>query len=294
MSYIIENGWVQKENKKVKRNFIIQSGKVASIEKRISKRSLVRMDVSSYVISPGRIYFDVNHIQTSDTSAFKERQRTLIKQGCTTQLVPFRVRYVKDIPTALRRAEHMMINSSIDYVLGVCLPFHKISPKLFRLCRRYHIPFIVTDVETNTNLQRAKWGWWKEANFPNPIPIYPVWKIEDEKELIIKQKEWSTHFNEHRLPTVCHCVNEDKFIQGKALEQIGLYPEKGDLLIGSDVDYILYTRLVDENANLHYDRNIPSIVVLRGKLLKAGDELLLRPGYGKRIDVTMTRRFSSL
>ncbi|MCZ0754454.1 hypothetical protein [Anoxybacillus sp. J5B_2022] len=68
------------------------------------------------------------------------------------------------------------------------------------------------------------------------------------------------------------------------LKKIGIYPQKGDLRIGGEVDYNLYAHIsskVAETFVVDYDKHVPVITVHNGKVMKAGDELFFQPGFGR-------------
>ncbi|OEH93440.1 hypothetical protein [Bacillus solimangrovi] len=291
MAYIIDNGWYEGYEGPKRSSYIIEEKKIAYVGKRLSKISYMRMDISPYFISSGRIYV---HTQKEFYTPTKEKERELIQLGYTTVVLPLWISSFKKLQYELKKAAHCMINSTLDYLIGVYIPFHLLTPAFIRTCRRFNVPFICVDITMDTAFENSAWGWLRQANFPNPIPLYPVWNGIEEREHDVVKKRWSEILRDHHLPTVNNILNEKKDLHEDAVMQIGLYPIKGALLVGSDLDYALYDRLVDEQGKILYDSTKPKLVVLREKVLMAGENTFLQPGFGRKIDISIAGRFSSL
>ncbi|MCD7033377.1 hypothetical protein LRR81_03975 [Metabacillus sp. GX 13764] len=63
-------------------------------------------------------------------------------------------------------------------------------------------------------------------------------------------------------------------------------PEKGEIRTGAYADYNLYKLrvtgdLVETGSVLDYDITVPAITVHKGRVVKAGKEIMYTPGFGE-------------
>lgn len=299
MNYIIEDANVVTDQGITIRSFLVQENKISHLGSSLKQYKGMRMNVSTYFMTPGRVIADFNLVTCGNLADYKNKLLKLIVKGCTTVLVPCYIPYEKDFGKKIRAARHSMINSSLDFVLGLHMPAEKITPSTIRLCKRYKLPFIVADIDEHTNIYSIPWGWIKDAQFQYQIPIYPLWKIEDKRTLNIQMDIWEWVTVTNNLPTHLHFPSDSTPISSVIRKQIGLYPKKGELLIGNDLDYNLFMYpleepKVEETNNLDYDKRDPLITVHKGRVLKAGREVKFFPGFGKELYVKLPGLFASI
>jgi hypothetical protein len=83
----------------------------------------------------------------------------------------------------------------------------------------------------------------------------------------------------------------------QVLNKIGLFPQKASLLHGSEVSYNLFLKAreiinVDEVELFHYHSDRLVVTVNKGKVVRAGEEVLFKPGYGEYVRVRTPSYFA--
>lgn len=298
LSYIIEDANVVSEQGILKRSYLIQENKISHFGKSLRKYQGMRMNFSTYFMTPGHTFIDFDLIKCDNLNDFKQRLVNLISKGCTTVLAPCYIPYELDFEKTIRLARHRMINSTIDFIIGVHMPAEKITPSIVRLCRRHKLPYIIAEINDLTNIHSIPWGWIRDAEYQFQAPIYPLWKIEDEKLLKMQMDTWEYVTSLHKIPTYLRFPNNSRPMPKVIQKQIGIYPKKGELLIGNDLDYNLYQypehmSKVEDTNKLDYDKIDPIITVHKGRLLKTSIETNFFPGYGEELKIKLPGLFSS-
>lgn len=298
LSYIIEDANVVSDQGILKRTFLIQNNKISHFGKSLKKYQGMRMNVSTYFMTPGHTFIDFELADCDHLSDYKKRLINLISKGCTTVLAPCSISYELDFEKTIRRARHRMINSTIDFIIGVHMPAEKITPSIVRLCKRHKLPYIIAEISEHTNIHSIPWGWIRDAEFGFQVPIYPLWKIEDEKILKMQMDIWEYVTTLHKIPTYLQFPIDLRPMPKVIRKQIGLYPKKGELLIGNDLDYNLYqyheyVSKVEDTTQLDYDKMEPIITVHKGRLLKTSFETNFFPGFGEEFIIKLPGLFGS-
>lgn len=286
MTYLIKGA---REANGESKDLLIHGCKVAYKAKSLNRLKHVQMNCGGFLITPGRVMIDFSILQESDFSLYKKRMIELERLGCTTVLVVCEVTCEEKLLQQLKKARHHMINSSIDYVIGISVPLKKLTSTLVRRCKREKIPFIFTSVESELDFDTVKWAWIREALFPYRMAIVPDWNAfgGTKREMIKLQRKWYDLATAHDISTFDLLPENETILTKPALRKIGISPLKGELYRGGDLDYNLYGNgSLDDCVHLHYDKNsIPDVVVLRGKVMKAGRTVYYRPGFGNEISV---------
>ncbi|NSL52284.1 hypothetical protein [Calidifontibacillus erzurumensis] len=301
MTYIIEDANVVSDDGICVRSFLIIENKISHFGKSLKKYQGKRVNVSNYFMTPGHVMADFNILQCDNFINYKKHLVKLIDKGCTTVVVPCYIRYESEFEKKIRAARHAMINSTIDFIIGVHMAAEKLSPQTIRLCKRHKLPYIIIDIEDKTNIFSIPWGWIREAQFQYQVPIYPKWNTKDKQLLKQQMNEWEQMTANHQIPTCLYFPFDDhpRPLQRLIRKQIGIYPKKGELLIGNDLDYNLYQypldgEKVEESSKFNYDNNDPIITVHKGKLLKENGKVNFFPGYGQELKLTMPGLFASI
>jgi hypothetical protein len=144
-------------------------------------------------------------------------------------------------------------------------------------------------MKEETDFEAVQWQWIREAAFPYRMAIVPDWDTlrTSERHLVKLQRKWRNFAANKDIPTLPSFLTDRTILTKPVLRKIGISPLKGELYRGGDLDYNLYENgSLDDSFYLHYDKNsIPDVVVLRGKVMKAGRTVYYRPGFGNEISV---------
>ncbi|MCD8501134.1 MAG: hypothetical protein LRY71_04945 [Bacillaceae bacterium] len=151
------------------------------------------------------------------------------------------------------------------------------------------MPIIFVIVNNLCDLSKVRWQEIKNETFQYDIHFYPVWNCSDVNRAVAEQV-WNYTLDYYRLLTCHKPLKQHKPLDKRTLRSLGIYPQKGTLLIGNDADYLLFNENQFLSANNKCLLN-PSVVVLRGKVIKAGGTMFIYPGNGKEITINLPRRF---
>ncbi|WP_017755570.1 hypothetical protein [Calidifontibacillus oryziterrae] len=299
MNYIIDHANFVSDNGITIRSFFIDNNKIVYYGRSLEKYKALQMNVSSYFMTPGYVFCDFQLSSISSLQQFKDRLKHLIKKGCTTIIIPWRIHYESEFQKKIKQARHAMINSTLDYVIGVHLSVEKLTPTIVRLCKRNKVPFIVVDIPQSANIYSIPWGWLREAQYQYQIPIYPLWVGTDDKIVKEQRDLWEKSASLNRIPTYIHFPKSETPLSKVILKQIGLYPRKGELLIGNDLDYNLFIygeehEKVEDCNKLDYDKSNPIITVHKGRLLRVQDEMNYFPGFGVELIIDIPGLFGTI
>lgn len=299
MNYIIEGANVVSEEGITISSFLIHDHKISHYGRSLKQYQGMRMKASDYIMTPGHVYLDFQLVNSKNLEDYKSKLVKLVTKGCTTVLVPCEISYESEFENKVRAARHSMINSTIDFVIGIRIAAEKLTPSIIRLCKRHKIPYILADVNEDTNIHCIPWGWIREAQFQFQIPIYPLWNIGDKKELKIRKQIWEEKAILHNITTYLNFPIDFRPVPKVIRQQIGIYPKKGELLIGNDLDYNLYAfpleePEVEEKNKLDYDKIEPLITVHKGKVLKVNGKVNFFPGFGQELIIKIPGLFAAI
>jgi hypothetical protein len=139
------------------------------------------------------------------------------------------------------------------------------------------------------------WEWVRNSIYGFPMTLLPFWK--EETSLYKKKMKFMDLMKKHRISAELECPIEHVQIEKPLLMKIGMYPEKGDIRIGGEVDYNLYVlnefNSVEEKFSGGYHNHIPEFTIHKGQLIKAGHKIYLKPGFGEHFEIAMSGRFAA-
>lgn len=296
MPYVIDRANVQKENDIVQCSFTIKNNKIEYIYPHMENVRLIRMDFSPYLLTPGHVMLDFGLEKLPSFSDYMEYMKRLISKGCTTILVSVSVRYEAELKAKVKKIQHLMINSPIDYCIAVRVPMRALTPSFIRQCKRLRIPAVFLDMKED-EMYEVAWAWIRDAIYPYFLSIIPIWNDTYSKGKVKRLTEvWKVIMQEEHIPTVPYCPPTHEPLSLNIIRKLGISPLKGEIRIGGDIDYNLYPQKGVEFANfseIQYDMDKPIITVHKGRNIKVGDEYLINPGYGERLTIKVPGFFTS-
>ncbi len=296
MKYVIDRANINKEHGIERISLSINDNRIEYISPHMENVNFIKMDVSSYLLTPSHVMLDFKTENLREFTTFIERMKDHISKGCTTVLVCITIKYESELLTSYKRIRHLMINSPIDYCFAVRIPFRLLSPSFISQCKRLRIPVVFTDVMEG-EMNKIAWAWIRESMYPYYLSIVPIWRQGYSPGKIKKiTGEWKELLKDEGIPTIPVCPIEDVPLSINVLRKMGISPLKGEIRIGGEVDYNLYRRKSLEFANMEevqYDMDKPLITVHNGKCIKVGERFYINPGYGKQICIKVPGFFAS-
>lgn len=295
MEYIIdEANMVRNEKSFVTSSMLVKDNKIRFMKDTILSTRIMRMNLSSYVMTPGHVMV-VDDLPSMPFQQYKSFIiENYIRKGCTTLLSIFTIHKEQELVPKLKEARAHMLNSPIDYYFAVRVPLQLLTPSLIRQCKRYKIPAILVEIDEGSSIQTIPWGWIKDALYQFPIAFIPCLRRKPVNIKVLK-KTWKTVMKEERISHLIECPEAGKPLPLEVLMKLGIYPTKGDLRVGGEVNYNLYVypedRIIETIEDLDYDSHIPEITVHQGKVIKVGEKVSFRPGFGNECTVTIPGHF---
>ncbi|CAG9622644.1 hypothetical protein [Sutcliffiella rhizosphaerae] len=298
MEYIMEATNILKHNKNLQTtNIYVKQNSIYYMKDSPfqSSTKTTKMNLSSYLLTPGHVML-LDNIDYMPFSQFKTYMtENYLRKGCTTLVSLFQVEREREFASALKKARSNLLNSPLDYYYAVRIPLKKLTPSLVRQCRRYKIAAIFLEMDEGTSISALPWGWIKDALYQFPITFLPCWKKINSANKSKKKKEWKKVMKQERLSHSEECPAAGFPLSIDLLMKIGIYPTKGDLRVGGELDYNLYVspegHIIETIQNLNYDSHIPEVTVHKGTIIKTGESFLFRPGFGKECTVTVPGHF---
>ncbi|MFS0863569.1 hypothetical protein [Fredinandcohnia sp. 179-A 10B2 NHS] len=301
MTYILEQANVLKESKVVTCSILVKNERVDYISDKLQRHSFMRSNLSKYLLTPGHVMLNYSFSKEHSFLSFKEEiTETYLKKGCTTLLVLSDLQHERELNSTIKNTKHYLLNCPIDYYLGIRIPLKSLTSSLLIACRRKKIPIVIVTIENVEDLYHIPWGWIRESYHSYQIPIVPDWKIK-EKSFFSGSNHldlWKSIMEDNNIPTIPFCPDENKPLSIEVLKKIGIYPAKGDIRVGGELDYNLYDHneigySVDEKPTLDYHKHIPKITMHKGKFTKVGSKVYFHSGFGNECIVKKPGYFVS-
>lgn len=298
MMYIIENANLLKDMQLNTRSFLISENRITKIGSHFNHYRMIKMDAGPYIMTPTFVLFNSNIPQIG---SFQELKTCLLEEcilkGCTTLFTYVSVSYENELSAKITKLKTALLSSPIDFIIGVRVPIRLITPSFIRSCKKEKIPAIFVDLQNSNELEKIPWGWIREAMFPFNSPLIPLISSEQKKEVKTVLSKWKGIMNRENIPALYDELKENQPLAVTILNKVGLYPQKASLMCGMELSYNLYTKTkeiqnVDEVNLFHYHGDRLVVTVHKGKVLRAGDEVLFKPGNGEHVRVRTPSYFS--
>lgn len=289
MAYIIENMNLLKKDKLEKISILVKNERISSIITEMKKYSYVKMNAGGYITTNPHIVFDPKvPIDTSFTEMKAYMTERLLKKGCTTFLTHVSVNLEKNLKNSLKQMKMRLLSSPIDYVIGVKIPLNTLTPSFIRAAKREKVPSLFVEFASIDELKEKPWGWIREAMFPYNSPLIPCFLMKEEREKKRARQIWNEIMSKHNIPYM-----KDELIEGEpltldALYKIGILPVKSHLHPGGEVSYNFYMRSseiinIDEKSLFLYHSDRLLVTVHKGEVIRAGEKVWFRSGYGEHV-----------
>ncbi|MGM0873982.1 MAG: hypothetical protein ACQEWV_04135 [Bacillota bacterium] len=299
MSYIIDRASVLKADGIKKTSLLINNNRIEFIRHSMENIRYMKMDMSSFLLTPGYVMLDFSLQLTLHFQEFKENIiQQYLKKGCTSLLTVVNVHYEQELTSKLKQRRQLMINSPIDYYIGVKLPLKSLTPSIIRKCKQQNISVVFVEVDYDYELTSKSWGWIRDAMFSTPITLIPY--PQDGLNSVNKKKKllqiWEQIMKDNRLSSISTYLEEKEPLKKDVLMRLGIYPEKGDIRVGGQVNYNLYKLdairyHTDGKPVIHFDNHLPTFTVHQGRLINVNGEISFIPGTGEECFIPISGRF---
>jgi hypothetical protein len=293
--YIIDNADIYSEEAKdiKQQSFIIKNNSFHLIKATKMKSSLMKMNVASFIMTPTHVMLDEKLPNTSFPLLKQYFIKNFLQEGCHTIITSFAIQYEFQFDEELHKKRITLLNSPVDYCIAIRLPLEKLSTSLIRKCKKEKIAIILLEIQDESTINDIPWGWIREAMFPyNPILVPTLLtKEESRRKLILKQ--WNDVLGKEKIPKLSKELLQKTPISIKDLKKFGLYPKRGDLHVGGEINYNLYFKngIVAEQSKILYDNSRLAIMVHKGRVITTANHVTFRPGFGEEIIIRRTSLF---
>lgn len=277
---------------------LVNQNKIEFIRQSMDNIKFIRMDLSSYLITPGYVMLDFSLHSLLPFQDFKQRITQYLKKGCTSLLTVVDVHYEKELVSRVKQRRHLMINSPIDYYIGIKLSLKSLNQSVLRKCKQQQISAVFVEINKDDRLDGKSWSWIRDAMFSNPITLIPY--TNDETLSSLKKhrllQDWIRIMREHRLSSLDEFLEEGLPLSKEVLMKIGIYPVKGDIRVGSKLNYNLYKLddlkfHTDGKPIIHQNEILPTFTSHNGKLININGDISFLPGKGEECFISITGRF---
>lgn len=291
MTYIIENANILKGKQLTNTSLLIDNGFISAIKPNFNRYTYLRMNTESFIMTPTPILlkrtFPLDKPFSDLKNIFIEE---FILKGCTAFLTTTHIHHEQELIKELKRLKTKLLNSPIDYIIGVTTSVQNLTPNFLRLCKREKIPAIFVQIDHEDKLYDLPWGWLREAMFPYNSPLIPLFRGKNERENKLSKLLWTKLMEIEKLPFIADELPEAMPLSYSVLAKIGIYPFKGNIQQGHELSYNLYER-EDENRNIeeielfHYHKSKLVVTVHKGDVIRANEYIMFRPGFGEYVKI---------
>ncbi|OLS40244.1 hypothetical protein [Bacillus sp. MRMR6] len=298
MDYIIENANILIEKTLSQYSILIKENKIVSKQASFNRYLFMKMNAEAFVMTPTFVLLDS---KLPLKATFPELRKYIMDQfllkGCTTLLTYANISYESELKEKVKELKTALISCPIDFIIGVKIPVSVLTSSFIRKCKKEKIPAIFLEFNHPDELQRIPWGWIREAIFPYNSPLIPIISNPIKKEAKSVMSKWKETMEKNNIPSLFEEIEEHSPLAIPILNKIGLYPHKASLMNGSELSYNLYINTLEvKNVEVkdlfHYHGDRLVVTVHKGKVIRAGKEVLFKPGYGEYVKVRTPSYFS--
>lgn len=298
MAYIIENVHLMKGQASTDMSMLAEGQRILSAASKFERYKYMRMDADAFIMTPTHVLFDPN---LPVKESFKKRKeyylKNFIMKGSTVVFTTVKIRFERQLEEQLNQAKSDLLDSPIDFVIGVSIPPRLLNPGLIRKCKKLKIPALFLEIDEMDNLSTMPWGWIKEALFPYNCPIIPMLpESKHKKGRELQLRAWSDLMKKERVPSVLEDLANASPVSRSILKKTGIFPEKSNLNSGGELSYNLYninaeTKHRDEHGLFFQSKHL-AVTVDKGKVIRAGGEVYYRPGKGENVIIKIPGFFT--
>lgn len=297
MTYIIEDANVLKEDKLERISLLIKDERFHSLRSTFKRFTHMRVNANSFIMTKPHILFSPQIPEDASFPMMKQYYiEEFLNKGCTMFLTYVEVEKEHLLKPILNKMKTRLLNSPIDYCIGVRIQPKLLTPSFLRNCRREKVPAIFVEVEDDEMLERLPWGWLREAMFPYNSPLIPIFKADKARMKNRAKLRWTSLLYEEKIPFI-----EDELVPYGPISHLhlckmGIYPLKSGIHQGGEVSYNFYAKedmgnnIMEEELFQKYNDRL-KVTVHKGTVIRAGLDVLFRPGFGEHVVINTPNFF---
>lgn len=298
MAYIIENATILKEQQLQTKSILIKENRIEGIQDSFKKYRYIKMNTEPFIITPSFVVIDTSLPLGGTFHAFKEYifNQFLLK-GCTTFITKAHITYEHELSEKISVLKKSLMSSPIDFLICVQIPVKLITPSFIRKCKKEKVSAIFVELQHSYELQSVAWSWIRDALFPYNSVLIPVIAAKNDRDKREIQNNWRATMQREKLPAIYEEIAENLPLSTEILNKIGIYNTKFSLNHGAEASYNLYLKSkeinnVDTKQLFLYHSDRLAITVHKGKVIRAGKDVLFKPGNGEYVRVVTPSYFS--
>lgn len=298
MAYIIENVQLLKRKSLEQTSLVIKNNRIATLLPHVRNYHYMKMNARNYCMTPTHVFLDS---QLPWIGTFEQMKPyvidEIIKKGCTTVVTYVQLEHERKLKETMRNVELKLLSSPIDFVTCLKIQPRQMTISLARALKREKIPALFFSFSSIAELDDIPWGWIREAIFPYHCLFIPIFSTSSESEKHRLKLHWSLYMTEQKIPHLVDELKEGEPLAWHVLEKVGISPLKSHIHPGAEVSYNLYVstdyrNMFDETELFIYDYNRLHVTVHKGTVIRAGDCVWIRPGFGEHVSIKLPRYFN--
>ncbi len=296
-TYIIDNAnWVSDGITK-HGSLLVDNNRISAIRDRFTYYNFMKMNVAPFVMTPVHVTCDLELPIKQEFSSMKDYfLKEFISKGCSVILTSFRVQYEFEFLQRLKERKTSLLNSPLDYTIGLSTSPNLITTTIIRLCKKHKVPLIWVDLDNIMELKNIPWGWIKGELYDYPITFVPFFSTQIDTKVKKKSlKMWQKTMIYEKIPHFPTEIQQKSPLSLEELKKIGIYPHKGNFLVGGELSYNLYLKAegenVDGSSSFKYDCHVLKCTMNKGKCYFLNNTGFFYPGAGEELMIQIPKYF---
>lgn len=291
MAYIINDVKLFQHGTFVDTSIVVKENRIYSIHLPVGRLTYLKMKADQFIMTPENVMVAGNLPVFPDENYFTN---SFIAKGVSTIIVPVPLQYGYQLAPKLEEYRMRLSSSPLDYLFAPSIPQNLITPNVIRFCKKEKLPAIFININDPSAFRNIAWSWIKQAAFPyNPVFIPSIDRKLEEGPIL---EHWCQVLVKEKIPHLTTYLNEASPLSFSEIKKIGIYPQRGDLHSNGELSYNLFA----ESSLLNFNNGIPAfdydkliVTVLKGKVIRAGNEIDLSQLEGQELKVPIPGFFAS-
>ncbi|MGD7008003.1 hypothetical protein [Metabacillus sp. 84] len=297
MAYILDHVLLWREGKTKPASILIEADRFRMIRSQLDRFHCMKVNLEDYVMTGGQVMLDSCTEEDQSFASFKEHMKNnVLGRGCTCFISIIPVNRSKEIAVKTAKRRQILINAPADHYLALKCPIKSLTPSFIYEAKKQQISLIFAELNNESDYQSFTWPWLRDALYLHPVTFIPFWNHREPNPKLDRQ--WSAFMGRTGIPVLPHSIHPLQPLKIADLRILGIDPEKGRVRLNGDADYNLFTKntlsdSVETKPHLDYDNHIPTISIQRGRVLKAGQAVFFKPGFGEEKHIVIRSSYSS-